>query len=140
MNTKKWKHGSFFHFISDMSKCFRHIKEFILPVFLISVLGSCAGTVPQPSPRHAEAAAKQWPGTTLQDLVRGRELYVSHCSSCHSLYSPTEYPAEHWRKIVPEMKVRAKIGEDEVLNIARYLITMSEADSISRRRKISDGS
>lgn len=116
-----------------MTNVLRSLKNLPLMILAPLVIGSCAGSVPEPTPQHAELASKRWPGTTLEYLITGRNLYVQHCSSCHSLYSPNSYSPAHWSSTMLEMKVRAKIGEDEALNIAKYLITLSEADSASSR-------
>ncbi|MEK6565264.1 MAG: cytochrome c, partial [Bacteroidota bacterium] len=90
---------------------------------LATVIISCAGSIPLPSAKHAEWASKRWPGTELSQLSAGRELYIRNCSSCHSLYRPGSYPPQYWEQVMPEMMVKAKIGENEARDIVRYLFT-----------------
>ena len=58
---------------------------------------------------------------TLEELVEGRKLYIKNCSSCHNLYPPQKYPAEHWIKEMEEMKVEAKITDAQAMLILKYV-------------------
>jgi len=55
------------------------------------------------------------------DLLRGRKLYVNHCSSCHNLHLPTDYGVQQWKKNVDEMQERSKINNNEKQLILQYL-------------------
>lgn len=56
-----------------------------------------------------------------QQLLKGRQLYVSHCGSCHNLHLPNEYNANGWSKQLNEMQVKAKITDEEKRLIYTYL-------------------
>ena len=100
--------------------------------FMANVIISCVGSIPAPSAKHAEWASRRWPGTDLNQLTLGREVYIRNCSSCHSLYKPEAYPPQHWEQIMPEMMTKAKIGASEARDIMRYLVIMSQRDSVGR--------
>ena len=78
-----------------------------------------------PTETDAIRAAKEWPGTTTNDLLSDRALYVSKCSGCHMLYSPEVRSREQWRRDLDEMGGRANLSEADSAKILRYLTTMA---------------
>jgi mono/diheme cytochrome c family protein len=97
------------------------------PFFFIVFALGCAGQIPPPTEADALRASARYPGTTLADLTHGRELYIEHCSHCHSLHRPTEQPPSAWPKIVREMTKRAKLDEASAGELIRYLVVVSES-------------
>jgi mono/diheme cytochrome c family protein len=97
------------------------------PVLLLAFVLGCAGQIPPPTDADALRASARYPGTTVADLAHGRELYIEHCSHCHSLHRPTEQPASAWPKIVREMTKRAKLDGASTEELIRYLVVASEA-------------
>ena len=77
------------------------------------ILSSCASTlyVPVESTNYI----------ALEDLKKGRELYVNNCASCHQLYLPNKYDAVTWMKNLNEMQDRAKITDEQKILIYHYL-------------------
>jgi len=59
---------------------------------------------------------------SVSDLNKGRELYVNHCGSCHSLYLPNQYSAPVWQHNLDEMQARANITDDQKKLIHDYLV------------------
>lgn len=55
------------------------------------------------------------------ELISGRKLYVSHCSSCHNLHLPQEFSHERWQHQLDEMQQKAKITDKEKQLIYNYL-------------------
>ncbi len=51
----------------------------------------------------------------------GIVLYRKKCGSCHRPYAPSEIKTEEWEKTLAEMKRRAKLTDDEVAAIRRYV-------------------
>jgi hypothetical protein len=56
-----------------------------------------------------------------EQLLKGRKLYVEHCSSCHNLYFPKQFSKEHWLNALDEMQKKANISNEEKKNIILYL-------------------
>ena len=56
-----------------------------------------------------------------QQLLEGRKLYVSHCSSCHNLHFPAEYDRKRWDIQLEKMQYRARINDKEMHLIYDYL-------------------
>lgn len=58
---------------------------------------------------------------SLTELQEGRKLYINHCGSCHNLYKPQSYTREKWTHQMLEMKVEAKISDEQAVLILNYL-------------------
>jgi cytochrome c len=83
--------------------------------------------MPTATAADAGRAARRWPGTTLADLHRGRELYIARCSSCHQPVAPGSIAARDWPGHVREMQERANLEPGPAELVVRYLVTMSAA-------------
>ena len=60
---------------------------------------------------------------SVENLKKGRELYVNNCSSCHQLYMTNQYDATTWKNNLDEMQARAKITNEQKKIIYNYLIS-----------------
>jgi hypothetical protein len=98
-------------------------------LILIAALGAvgCASRLPEPNAADAARAAKTWPGTTVSDLHRGRDMYVQRCSGCHGLVDPHQFEAGRWPRFVKEMSGKLRISGDDVADLTRYLVVASES-------------
>ena len=65
-------------------------------------------------------------GTTIADLSRGRDVFVSKCSSCHALPAPTVKSADEWTMVIVEMGGRARLSSVNRDLVNRYLSSESE--------------
>ena len=90
----------------------------ILAAVIIIILFSCAPALYQPNIGHAERS-----GIPLEDLRKGRQLYVDYCGSCHQLFLPQHYPPAIWKINLDSMKGKARISDEEKELIFDYLIT-----------------
>ncbi len=87
-------------------------------------------TTTDPHQSAVDKVQTKFPGYTVTDLERGKNLYGQHCMKCHELVEPASHNEEQWRKIVPNMAklvnkkgpVLDAAGEDDIL---KYVITMS---------------
>jgi hypothetical protein len=89
------------------------------------LLAACGAALVHPGPADAALAAGRWPGTTVPDLERARELYVARCSRCHALHVPEQYPAAAWPQLIARMAPKAKLSVEERSEITRFLVTTS---------------
>jgi hypothetical protein len=89
----------------------------------------CAAALRQPVPGDLASAAQSWPGTTLEDLQRGRTLYVRRCSGCHTLYLPSAYRAGSWPALVESMSEKARLTPAQERDVTRFVVTLAAAPS-----------
>ena len=95
-------------------------------VSFVGLLGAlaftaCATAVIRPDSRDARWASEKWPGTTVEDLARGRELFVMRCAGCHNLPEPVVKAPEEWAAIVEEMAPGARLAPGDRDLVTRYL-------------------
>ncbi|HEV8245476.1 MAG TPA: cytochrome c [Polyangiaceae bacterium] len=99
-----------------------------LAVAAAVVAVACAAGLPQPTSEDAERARTSYSDVSLEQLARGRELYVRSCAGCHTLKPPSELPTSRWRGAVDEMRQKkgARLSDEESEAIVRYLETVSQ--------------
>jgi cytochrome c5 len=108
-------------------------KMIVIASAMILVVSCTMSKSAAPSQANVDAVADKFPGYTLADLNRGKDLYEANCQTCHKLAKPNSESENAWNHIVPEMveKTNRKAGK-QVLDangeqlILRYLITMSK--------------
>lgn len=59
--------------------------------------------------------------TSYNQIMKGRQLYVNSCGSCHSLYLPHQYTESLWVTNLDEMQERSKINDEEKALILEFL-------------------
>lgn len=89
----------------------------------------CAGpgTFPAPTAKNVAYAERHGQVTTLPTLKVGRKLYISRCSSCHSLKAPEFLSPEEWPEMVQRMADNSKLTPDQERAITHYLVSVSAA-------------
>ncbi len=65
---------------------------------------------------------------TLGELISGRQLYLSKCSSCHNIYLPDNYSQTQWKNILDKMQERSKISDTEKEKIFNYLLVFAKPE------------
>jgi hypothetical protein len=93
----------------------------------LGALAGCAARLPEPNAADALRAAKAWPGTTVNDLHRGKQRYVQSCSGCHGLIDPHQFQAGRWPGFVKEMSGRLSLSGNDLDDLTRYLVVASES-------------
>jgi mono/diheme cytochrome c family protein len=93
---------------------FKKHKVILLMLPLALLCWQCA-TLYKPDPMNVPQ------GTTYEELVKGRQLYVDNCGSCHRLHQPAQFNAEDWNKIMDKMQPKAKITNEQRAIIMAYL-------------------
>jgi len=91
----------------------------------LCVTAACAAALRQATPADAVRLAPRWPGTTLEDLQRGRSLYVRRCSGCHTLILPGAHPVEEWPGLVDGMADKARLRPGERDDVVRFLVAVA---------------
>lgn len=102
-------------------------KTFSLIATVAIFFSACAGAAIKPLQSDADRIAETYPGTTLAELTEGRDLFKSHCGSCHGLIKPTSLTEERWKKMVHVMAPKARLGETEEQKILKYVLATCKA-------------
>jgi len=114
------------------------LRRLALSFAALALTAGCAAALRQPTPADASAVAPSWPGTSLEDLARGRASYVRRCAGCHALVLPSARAPRAWPALVERMAARARLSPRQTLDIQRFLVAVArdapaEAASPSRR-------
>jgi hypothetical protein len=88
----------------------------IIPILVFN----CSVALYVPTKLEADHA-----GVSLDTLVKGREMYIRNCNSCHGLYLPEKFSKIQWGENVERMKKKAKINDDQKEIILKYLTSKS---------------
>ncbi len=78
------------------------MRRFVLPLAVFLLVAAACASVPLPE-------------------REGVVLYRKKCGACHRPYAPSEIRERRKETILPEMKVRAKLNDEEAAAIRRYL-------------------
>jgi mono/diheme cytochrome c family protein len=82
-----------------------------------------AGTAPGPLSANALASAqRQWPGTSGEELERGRQLFLQHCDACHSYPDRAAYSEQKWPSIARRMGAKADLPEADTELVLRFIL------------------
>jgi hypothetical protein len=92
----------------------------IAAVAALVVFGCSSGMLPMTI--LDERITKRWPGTTSEELVRGRSLYRNQCSGCHSLYAPGKFSSTQWDTLLPVMQGRARTATGDRMAMTKYVL------------------
>ncbi|HSD28943.1 MAG TPA: hypothetical protein VLL75_16710 [Vicinamibacteria bacterium] len=104
-------------------------------VALAAGLGAaCAAGLRHASPADVALVAARWPGTTVEDLERGRRLYVRRCSGCHNLVLPSAHSPRRWPELVDEMVKEARLRPGERDDVVRFLVAVASDGEGKPRR------
>ena len=61
-------------------------------------------------------------GEPLAVLERGRELYVTDCTRCHSPEPVNRYTVTHWNDIIRRMAPESKLNESDTSALRAYVL------------------
>jgi hypothetical protein len=109
-----------------LSKTPRSFWADLSPLVLVAAVACSTGF---PSPGNAEVAALKArdPAVRLEDLERGRSLYLAKCSGCHLVIEPRKFAADAWPEKIQRMQNerRVHLAPDELSDIERYVVATS---------------
>lgn len=108
-------------------------------IFLLHIISlvfiCCAPTIYKPTIEDVDLANKKWNNVSMDELQKGYSLYVAKCGSCHFLHRPTQFAEVRWLEILPIMAKKAKLNEEELDNITKYIISKSYAPNSHDKKK-----
>ena len=95
-----------------------------LPLLILLVLVGCITAIPIITENQYKIISNRWPGTTIQELHTGRQLYIDRCAGCHSLHEPSALTDEEWRKALDKMQLKANLTIAEKELVLKYLLSV----------------
>ena len=90
-----------------------------------ALAAACAAALRHSTPADVTLVSPKWPGTTVDDLERGRRLYVRRCSGCHTLILPSAHAPDDWPVLVDAMAEKARLKPAEREDVVRFLTAVS---------------
>jgi uncharacterized protein YceK len=77
------------------------------------ILGGCGAVIPRVTPELVALAQQREATVNTESLEKSRALYVTRCSSCHSLNDPRDYSEKEWPDWMHKMARKAKINAEQ---------------------------
>jgi hypothetical protein len=99
-------------------------KWFVLVLVLSAVFLSCSNnniTSTDTSNLYIPTANDTTLTATLDELTKGRSLYIQNCNKCHQLYSPEKHSSSEWNSIIPQMAPKTSMTSTEIELVSKYL-------------------
>lgn len=57
-----------------------------------------------------------------QTLIRGREIYLNRCISCHNIEPVGRYTREQWEFIIPDMARESNLDDQQEHDLLSYIL------------------
>ena len=93
---------------------------------LLAVLALAGCGVPRVTPELVAIAQRSDPTVSTLRLESARTLYVSRCSTCHSLNLPRDYTPPEWREWMRKMSRKAKLTGGQDGEILAFVLAARE--------------
>lgn len=58
---------------------------------------------------------------TVEEMVQGRNIYSTKCSTCHKLANPESRNMMEWSGVMEKMAPKAKLSKEEFDLVMKYL-------------------
>ena len=86
------------------------------------MMGGCGSVIPRVTPELVAVAQQRDKTVNADILERSRALYVTRCSSCHTLNDPRDYTAEEWPDWMQKMARKAKINAAQERELLLFVL------------------
>jgi len=103
----------------------KRVKTYLL-IGAAAIVTCCGTNLYLPTSQQIAHARATWDGVDSTYLFAGYDLYRAKCGGCHFLYRPTDYSQPVWDSIMPRMREKAKLNDQEYEHIRKYVLTLSE--------------
>lgn len=98
----------------------RHVR--VLAFGILLGLAGCTASLYIPTDEDALMS------TAREELLKGRELYVQKCGSCHALRLPESHTVSEWQQKLQEMAPRAHLSDQEQDLIWKFILAGTERE------------
>ena len=132
MNMKKCK--SVYWLVLAFKKMKRSRNNFLLLITISVLFICCAPAILKPTMEDVDSAKKKWNDASLDQLNKGYSLYVAKCGACHFLYKPSQFTESKWLEMFPKMKLKAKLNDEQIDLIMKYVITKYNSTNSSDKK------
>ncbi len=95
--------------------------KWIILTFSLGLLGSCKKSDITSSNLYVPTSSDVTTNATLSELQQGRTLYINNCGVCHGLYSPDDYSASGWKRVMAGMAPRTDMNASQITITTKYL-------------------
>ena len=86
------------------------------------ILGGCGAVIPRVTPELVALAQQREKAANAESLEESRALYVTRCSSCHSLNDPRDYHEKDWPSWMHKMARKAKISSEQEQQLLIFVL------------------
>ncbi len=93
---------------------------FVIVIFSLLAAG-CTSALKKPTFDDAQKS-----GVSVGNLIRGRDLYIGNCGSCHALYLPERFTGKEWKSSMDSMQNRVRLTDEQSELILKYLYSKSK--------------
>ena len=85
-------------------------------------MGGCGAVIPRVTPELVALAHQRESTANTESLEKSRALYVTRCSSCHSLNDPHDYSEKDWPAWMHKMALKAKISTEQEQQLLVFVL------------------
>ncbi len=106
------------------------MKKLFILALGVALYACSKAVVIAPSQSDVDRVQVKYPNYSMDQLLKGKQIYEANCQTCHGLKNPAAESEEEWNKIVPRMtkkvnKSETKMTAEDQELVLRYLVTMS---------------
>lgn len=91
-------------------------------VIITLILAGCLTIEQMAPPVGPEFSRIERSGVPLAFLERGREVYLSDCTRCHSVEPIDRYSIDRWRAIIERMGPQSKLDDSRTAALQAYVL------------------
>ncbi|MCZ6836888.1 MAG: hypothetical protein O7G85_14020 [Planctomycetota bacterium] len=108
--------------------CHNSISAALLAALIVSGCVSTEQIVPPISDHLLTLAQDE--GLSIPQLERGRLVYLTDCTKCHSPESVTRYTAMQWKEIMPRMVKQTSLNTNDRAAVEAYVTFILRSESL----------
>jgi cytochrome c5 len=98
----------------------------IYVILSLTLLAACSNKLLTPQRSDMARAKAKYPGVTLADLKKGKEIFDDHCGKCHAYKNPQTKNQAQWERIIPPMAKKAKLDKTQEDLVLKYVVVLSD--------------